>query len=176
MDAKRLLVVGSPRSGTQFFAKMLQNFGMRVNHERMGEDGIVNSAWLIPEDPSFSDPGRVNYSFDKIIHLVRHPLQVIDSISREGESFGPFWEIQERHTGLKILDFTDMEAIAEFWLHWTRGCHQMADMYIRLEDVQHLGDKVHEGPNADKRMKLEWSDVGEAEKALRKQAARFKYG
>jgi hypothetical protein len=84
--------------------------------------------------------------------------------------------MQELHTGVKILDFTDMESIAEFWIHWTQGCETMADSRIRLEDIQGLGDVVHEGENADKRIKLEWSDVGDAEEALRKQAARFKYG
>jgi hypothetical protein len=142
---KRLLVIGTPRSGTHFFTKLMQGFGMRVQHERMGEDGTVNCAWLamrMPNDPVIKVTGRQNYDFDRIIHLIRHPLPTIASMSHA--LHGVFWEWQEIHSNLHIHDTTDLEKLAAFWLFWTDGCKHLCDTAIRLEDIAHLGPPVAE--------------------------------
>lgn len=174
---KRLLVIGSPRSGTKFFANTLKGFGMRVNHERMGEDGIVHSGWVPPGgNTRFKGYTREKFSFDKIIHLIRHPLLVIDSLSRQGPGFPNFWEMQEEHSGVKLLNnHEDLEAIARFWIYWITASKQQADYQMRLEDIQHLGDPENVGLHKDKAIKLVWSDVGDAEDDLRKCAKRFFY-
>jgi hypothetical protein len=176
--AKRLLVIGAPRSGTQFFTGVLKNFGMRVNHERMGEDGIVHSGWMPPGgNTRFKGYTREKFSFDRILHLVRHPLLVIDSLSREGPGFPNFWEMQEKHSGIHLSDnHTDLEGLARFWIYWTSGAKQQSDYQVRLEDIQHFGQPENVGENVDKKIKLAWSDVGDAEEALKKHAERFYYG
>jgi hypothetical protein len=170
-------VIGSPRSGTKYFANMLKGFGMRVNHERMGEDGIVHAGWLPPGgNTRFKGYTREKFSFDRIIHLVRHPLLVIDSLSREGPGFPNFWEMQEEHTTLKIDNHTDLETLARFWVEWTAWSARQSDYCVRLEDIQHLGEPDNVGRNADKSIKLAWSDVGDSEEMLKKFSERFHYG
>jgi hypothetical protein len=107
---KRLLVVGSPRSGTMYFTQFLRRFGMRVSHERMGEDGTVNAGWLAPkleEDPLIVGRGRQHYEFEKIIHLVRNPLACIDSLSREMHDV--FWRWQRLQRLEDIAHLGDVE-------------------------------------------------------------------
>jgi len=150
---KRLLVVGSPRSGTHFFAKLLQNFGMRVKHERMGEDGTVNSAWLAMKqknDTLLHVEGRQHYTFDKILHIVRHPLPTIESLSRELSPV--FWEWQYAHSKIAIDDPHDLERVSAFWVFWTDGCQHLCDTHIRLEDIAHLGDVVGKGKQLSRRI------------------------
>jgi hypothetical protein len=143
--AKRLLVVGAPRSGTHFIADVLQGFGMRVKHERMGEDGTVNCAWLAMRqegDEIITVTGRQNYDFDKIVQLVRHPLECIPSMSKNLTPM--FWKWQAAHSDLHIPDPTDLEMVAAFWIFWTDGCLHLADKTIRLEDISNLGKPVGE--------------------------------
>ncbi len=178
MEAKRLLVVGSPRSGTKFCASFLQDLGLRVNHERMGEDGTVNGAWLAPrtEGDTFLQPpcGREGYTFDKIIHLVRHPLKTIHSLSVEMHDFYPFWEWQEKFSNLKVNDRDDLELVAAFWLFWTDGCARLADSTIRLEDISRGRPALNMG--APRSTLLEWPNLGAMELPVREAAKRYDYG
>ena len=40
-EVKKILVVGHPRTGTGYAAKLLQSWGLDVQHEKMGKDGTV---------------------------------------------------------------------------------------------------------------------------------------
>jgi hypothetical protein len=143
--AKRLLVIGSPRSGTHFLTTVLNKFGLRVRHERMGEDGTVNCAWLALKrkvDPLIRVTGRQHYEFDQIVHLIRHPYATISSLAVEMHD--PFWLWQLPHTKIEV-DPSDMSTIADFWMFWTDGCTKLADTTIRLEDIAHLGEVVSKG-------------------------------
>lgn len=154
---KRLLVVGAPRSGTHFIAEFLQGFGMRVAHERMGEDGTVNSSWLAMRavnDPVIKVIGRQNYDFEKMLHLVRHPFQCIPSMSLHVTAH--FWDWQERHSRLKVDDPEDLEKIAAFWVFWTDGCtHLCGQNVLRLEDIASLGKPAGVGKTRREPIKLD---------------------
>lgn len=166
---KRLLVVGCPRSGTQFFCNLLQIFGMRVNHERMGEDGMVNAAWLAESqvnDKLIRIKGRQHYEFGRILHLIRHPVPCIESMSRELPE--TWWTWQEAHSNLHIDDPRDLEMMAAFWIFWTDGCQHLCDKHIRLEDVAHIGDRTNKGRHPAKPITLNnlGSCAGEVEKRM----------
>lgn len=150
---KRLLVVGSPRSGTRFITNFLNQFGLQVRHERMGEDGTVNGAWLamrMKDDTLIKVAGRQHYEFDQIIHLVRHPLAVIRSLSLEMSEV--WWKWQSVHSKIEIPDPSDLELIAAFWVFWTDGCQHLCDTHIRLEDISHLGDRTGKGVQPEGRL------------------------
>lgn len=156
---KRLLVVGAPRSGTLFFANFLQTLGMRVNHERMGQDGVVNASWLpmrAEGDNFIGSQGRQDYTFERILHLVRHPLPCIESMSRELPKV--WWDWQEQYSELAISDPKDLERVAALWIFWTDGCQHLCDAHIRLEDVAHLGERVNKGRNDPSQITLD--DLG----------------
>jgi hypothetical protein len=152
---KRLLVIGSPRSGTGYFTRVLNAWGMRVCHERMGEDGIVNCTWLMrrfDDDPLMIGKGRQHYQFEKIIHLVRNPLKCIDSLNRDLSR--QFWDWQILHSGIEVVPGC-METYAAFWLYWTDGCERGSDERVRLEDIQHLGQRRNQGMSQPRDLKLE---------------------
>jgi hypothetical protein len=90
-----LLVTGNGRSGTTWLAKTFQKAGIDCPHEHCGEQGTVSwyfyrdSDWH-PYHVSHRPVGRVihvgerrgDFNFDNVVHLVRHPLKVIGSMSR----------------------------------------------------------------------------------------------
>ncbi len=153
---------------------MLNRFGMRVKHERMGEDGTVNWAWLAmrsKDDPVLLVDGRQHYTFDRIIHLVRHPLVTIESLSRELNPV--FWDWQERHSKIAVPDRSDIEKVAAFWVFWTDGCQHLCDQQLRLEDIAHLGEVEGKG-KGDKR-RLHPEELGCMEEEVTKRAELYGY-
>jgi len=89
---RKLLITGFPKSGTGHMAWLCRQWGVRVEHERDGLDGI--SSWplaaLSEEVPNLAahrgkanylkpQPGRLRYRFDRVIHVVRDPLATIAS-------------------------------------------------------------------------------------------------
>lgn len=88
-DALKVLVTGTGRCGTRYFSKRLTSAGIPCHHELIGLTGlrglkdrvqkfnvVADSSWLaaaylqhIPEEVT-------------IVHLVRHPAKVIESLMR----------------------------------------------------------------------------------------------
>jgi len=171
---KRLMVVGSPRSGTHFITTLLNLFGMRVSHERMGEDGIVNAAWLAmrkPNDALINPMGRQHYEFDRIIHLVRNPLDTIGSLQCEMTPI--WWEWQKFHTNVEITDPSDLEKVAAFWVCWTDGCQRLADASIKLEHIRHLGQP--EGVGVAARSEVKIHDLGAMQETVEQRMEFYGY-
>ena len=79
---KKICVLAHPRCGTGYMSKCLQEMGIDVGHEVMGEDGTVNWTYLIENEKPFNwiaEP-RSSYEFDIFVHLVRDPFTAIPSI------------------------------------------------------------------------------------------------
>ena len=171
---KRLLVVGSPRSGTQFISSLLNRFGLRVRHERMGEDGTVNAAWLAmrqEDDSLIQVTGRQHYEFEQIVHLIRHPIATITSLAAEIHPV--FWDWQLRHSLVEV-DPADLDSVAQFWVFWTDGCQKLCDSHVRLEDIAHLGQRRNEGMQT--RLEVKTADFSnEIETLLRNRCERYGY-
>jgi len=62
--------MGFPRSGTRYCSRFLQELGLDVPHERIGENG--GSGHNLVDDAEVAD-------FDAVVHLVRDPRAVIAS-------------------------------------------------------------------------------------------------
>ena len=76
-----ILITGHPRSGTGYMAELFQRFGMDVQHERMGEDGISCWAWATFDvDAPWCDGPRPGCE-THLVHVVRHPLAVAQSVA-----------------------------------------------------------------------------------------------
>ena len=80
---KKILGIGHPRTGTGYTHKILQSWGLNVNHETMGMDGIVawqlidrNGPWLYINSIKESDA----YKYEYVIYNVRNPFSSIPSI------------------------------------------------------------------------------------------------
>ena len=86
-ENKKILVVGHPRTGTGYTAKLLQSWGLDVQHERMGKDGISHWGMAVGGDNpvifgEFIDNMTFNsVEWDTIIYCVRDPKDSIPSIA-----------------------------------------------------------------------------------------------
>lgn len=89
-QARRLLFLAHPRSGTHYVAKLCQSYGLDVGHERMRADGICS--WMLAADADHSPYGDGtvfrDYEFETVVRIVRHPLKVLAS-SIHTENHGP---------------------------------------------------------------------------------------
>jgi len=89
MIRKELLITGCGRSGTLYATEVWRSLGLDIRHERpvppngvMGNDGMASWYMTVDDpDPPFG-PGGDQYSFNYIIHQVRHPLKVIASVAQ----------------------------------------------------------------------------------------------
>jgi len=87
----KILVIGNPRSGTLSMTNMLRAAGHDVKHEKLGPDGTVSCFFFLParwyprEKTTANRHLRDNFSKfkpDKVIHLVRNPLECIPSMAK----------------------------------------------------------------------------------------------
>lgn len=90
----RLAIIAHPRSGTGYAARLFQACGLDIGHERLGRDGISSWWWATPESlngpprpPAFNEG---NYEGWEIIHLIREPAGVIDSVRFTEPKSQPF--------------------------------------------------------------------------------------
>ena len=135
----KVLVTGCGRSGTQYMTKALRTMGLRVGHERFREDGIVS--WYLAED------SRVKLFKDIIgknpicyIHLVRHPLKVINSMYKI--------ILNPNRTGLNIFTQKYPEQcqglkhpaaiVTKWWIFWNDlvSKNYPRASLIKIEDLQ----------------------------------------
>lgn len=90
-DARKLLVTGTGRVGTNYISDVLKAIGLDVPHGMVGRDGVVSQYFVVDSDwnpmitwmPYGSDhvgERKSDYEFENVIHLVRHPGITISSI------------------------------------------------------------------------------------------------
>lgn len=143
MGGLKYLVLATPRSGTTFITKAFNSIDINCGHERIfgPEEGIyelteiivqkrmmkfidtvVDSSWYAV--PFLNLETSVIPELATIIHLVRHPLAVIESLlairlfQRETSDFSMMYAI--KHT--PNIESNDSEIIkcCKFYLHWNR--------------------------------------------------------
>lgn len=188
-----LTVTGAPRSGTRFAAAMLQEHGLDVGHEREGVDGIVS--WYLTGQtdsaPYGPGPNEMIKRADRIVHQIRHPLDVIGSLLQvSGASLAyiaQVLEIQDR-----LGQFTPLSFAAIAWLAWNQRAQTLAEgLTYRVEDVsirsEHVGEMLGiaiqqelvppAGINPRPHPEVEWSHIQPAtlEQTVRGYAAEFGY-
>jgi hypothetical protein len=184
----RLLVIGSPRSGTRSVAALLRGAGLRVGHESMLRDGTVSSLWVVDD---FLYPGAhvgdrpSRHAFDVTAHLVRHPLQTIASLAEMNRPH--FWHWTQVHTGRSYENDGPLLYAAYFWATWCRRARAHAPVVTwRIEDIEKWWPRAAKilELNADveiprigesQHASIGWSDLGEAQEAVKKEAALYGY-
>ncbi len=99
-------------------SRLLVSAGIRALHESKGSRGCV-SCWLAVPDwynPHSNASGlRSDYDNPHLLHIVRHPLTAIASLSRFVH--GPWWHWQQVHTGL-VYERESLDFYARFWRKW----------------------------------------------------------
>lgn len=114
---RKILVMGFPRSGTQFFAHCLRTcFAWDVGHEHINHDGGVGFQFAKWDGraPSLS-------AFRCVCHLVRHPCDVLPSAS----------------VNLSHIPGFDMSDVERAWTDWNVLCER------RLVEAANVGVDVN---------------------------------
>lgn len=104
-NVKKILVVGHPRCGTRYISKLLQSYGLDVEHEKIGKDGTSSWFYTVDDYPPFDTikQKRSEYIWENMIHCVRDPFKAIPSIAKTETPESPFFfEDKERYSSQQI--------------------------------------------------------------------------
>lgn len=190
-QARPVLGLGHPRGGTRYVSRLLVAVGVRALHEAKGRDGSV-SCWLSFPDwytPHANGSGlRSEYPDARLLHVIRHPLSAIASLS---VFFHPsWWHWQEKHTGVEYVR-ESLDFYAQFWLRFNQGLEaQRPFARLRIEHpeetwpeiaselgVSEVMPSIEIDPTWVTRKKptLAWSDLGKREDEVREYARHLGY-
>lgn len=114
---KAFLVVGHPRSGTGYMAKLFQAYGFDVGHERMGEDGISAFQYAADAEAPWTHCRRGAYKFGTVIHVVREPRKVIASAAATLHNAS--WEYMHRFVSFPC-DACSVARAVWTWVGWNK--------------------------------------------------------
>lgn len=139
-ESKKFLVIGHPRSGTGYMSKLFISIGYDVQHERMGRHGTSCWSFAIENDnwmPWFRS-NRDNWDFDWVIHVVRNPVDVINSVYFT-EEYGGSAMFRSHHLNLPPLseNYSVLERVVDSVLGWNELIlSQNPDVTVRAETAQ----------------------------------------
>ena len=136
--ANKCLILACPRSGTTYTAKLLCGHGLDFTHEQIhGKDGAIG--WQYVADGKYSDMAghRSDRLWDKILHQVRYPLDVIGSMQKHSPQLWDF--IASEIDGFPRRD-QPIKRRMRFWIEWNRRAEAMASFTYKVEDVGLGGD------------------------------------
>lgn len=143
--SSKCLVIGTPRSGTSFTAKSLRNLGLKVAHEMpdfkendLDEPTDALVSWWFAGDapfPSYAGPGlpQRHYTFEKVVHIVRDPLEVIKTVPTMYSTSFAFIQ-KHAHLPSELVRTNPLKYAALFWLRWNKLAEWKADVRLKIED------------------------------------------
>lgn len=140
-----LLVIGCGRSGTTYLTKVLLASGIEIKQERMGPAGSVS--WLMtPESAQWAPWGPLskNFTFKHILHQVRDPVKVIQSMYNVPPR--ATWEWVALFIPEMKPEDSSLTKSAKYWYYWNLLAAKRADLTYRIEDFdekyQEIGDRI----------------------------------
>ena len=145
----KLLIIGSPRSGTQFTTYLMKTLGFQIGHEESESDGCVSSLHLtVPKE------------FNTVLHQIREPLQTISSLHKIdwADKEVTSWIAENGYSSIvnnhlrqspnyvarhetwnnmleKIKDGNGTKKCMKAYLEWNKYCLKGASWSYRLEDL-----------------------------------------
>ena len=127
-----VLVTGCGRSGTRYMTFILRRLGLDVRHERLGRDGIASWALAVDAEQVPWGPSARTASFELILHQVRHPLAVVNSVMTFKDAS---WRFVCDHIACSLEDPLPLRA-ARYWYLWNAEAQRKADFTFRVEDIR----------------------------------------
>lgn len=134
-----IVVVGHPKSGTKYMSALLQCFGLDVQHEKLGVDGISSWQWAVVTNAvpfSFDKSSRSGMSIGHLIHVLRDPYKVVSSamyLSRKSEKFRRQFVLiysPETHPVIRTV---------QSYIGWNRLIRaQQPDLTVAVEDCMQV--------------------------------------
>lgn len=151
---KRLLVLGSGRSGTMFTAKAMQTVGINVLHEKVGEHGTVSHYFVTDSDWYPMAPWqekqlkkhvgerRSDFEFERTLHIVRDPRKSIPSMTK---IFGSVtWQFYVDNGIIPDIRKNSMLRAMHYWLAHNKLSEKQADLTFNLERYQQAWPAIME--------------------------------
>lgn len=120
----RILIIGCGRSGTRYASKVLGNCGLKIGHEKRGEDGMAS--WRAVGHSDELAAHKIIY------HQVREPLGVISSFQTVmRRTWRAICDIEPRIYNDESLLLKSMK----YWLYWNQRCEEKAVKTYRVENM-----------------------------------------
>lgn len=192
-----VLITGHPRSGTHFTAKMLRRVGYAASIEGRWMCGRTRfvSSWKHAQPGWFRNrhyARPMRQDFDRILHQVRHPLDVIASsetlVDRTVDHIKKYVDIPEPTVNYD----QPLRLCMRSWLGWNRLIEPRADWRFQLEELDSIfpefcrraGIPAHDWPglgaqNCRSHGELTWEDLEREDEKLaaevREMARRYGY-
>lgn len=151
---KRLLVLGSGRSGTMFTAKALRTVGINVLHEKVGDDGTVSHYFVVDSDWYPMAPWqdkqlkkhvgerRSDFEFKHTLHITRDPRKAIPSMTK---IFGSVtWQFYVDNGLIPDIRKNATLRAMHYWLAHNKLSEKQADLTFNLERYQQAWPAVME--------------------------------
>lgn len=171
---KNILITAHPRSGTRYIANLLNAIGYSCTYEKKNPNGFTAS-WKHIISGEFEKPcpeTNIVFDFDKVIHQVRHPLNVIASSTS-------LWIMSIKYMA-KFIDLPDpivnknntvLNCMIS-WLKWNEIIESKASWRYRIENIQYVQKELCEQleipnqaipefrhANTREHMELTWDDL-----------------
>jgi len=125
---RKILFTGCARSGTKYTAQLMQLLGLDIGHEKMGKDGI-SSWWFAPKSHL-----RSKFTFDTVVHQVRHPLSQIKSCFQLGDRSGVMWRFIRDHTPITGKESKLLQC-AMYFYYWNLEIEKHATFRFKIEYI-----------------------------------------
>jgi len=137
----RIAVIGTGRSGTNFFAAVLNELGRDVQHEKFGEDGIASWCLVADCNDAVYGPGGNLLDSNFIVgHQLRHPLEAIGSLTTFNRASWRF--ISENSPSLEKMPRRILYRAMCHWLDWNERAGEKASFAWRLEDLKNGAPEI----------------------------------
>ena len=142
IETRRFIITGTGRCGTGFLATAMLFCRVRCGHEEMfTPDGMIRNPFLRGDASWLAAPFLDQVAAYKL-HLVRHPLDVINSmvgirlfddedVTEERKPYQEF--IREHSTAWD--EASPVERAMRFYVEWNRKIEPYAHKRVRVEDV-----------------------------------------
>lgn len=142
MSKPKILVTGCGRSGTSFMAKVLNEAGLRIGHERILEDGSVD--WRAAAKLKNENVAAL------ILHQTRNPVHFLRSMPTITNGS---WELIYKNTRAKHSNSILVKSVI-YWIDWNEMIFQYSDHTYRIEDfednINMIAEKISNALNKDK--------------------------
>jgi hypothetical protein len=135
---EKIAVLGTGRSGTNFFAAVLAELGRDVQHEKMGADGIASWCLVADVESAVYGPGGAVLDSSFVVgHQVRNPLKAIGSLTTFNKSS---WKYISENSPNLPRNIT--HRAMKHWLDWNIRAAERSSFTWQLETLENAQPKI----------------------------------
>jgi len=136
--SEKIAVLGTGRSGTNFFAAVLAELGRDVQHEKMGADGIASWCLVADVDKAVYGPGGAVLDSSYVVgHQTRNPLKAIGSLTTFNRSS---WKYISENSQPLPRNIT--HRAMKHWLDWNIRAAEMSSFTWQLETLDEAQPEI----------------------------------